>query len=371
MSFHQYKRFLAHADLKSLSAAEFSVAVVIANGINDRNPSRMRFSAAYLAENTPLHEDTCSRATRALVEKGIFSATRRGAREGTIYALLVECPAECKDETHHTKLEQLQLGIRSAQVSKLPVVETPCTDILQGVNDSCTDIVQVLIDIKNPIENSGENDESFAKTKPLSLSQTKDFSFEQFQAIVEKDDPYLVENRKTKNKRELTFNEASEIELAKAIISENPYRAYLVAKSVIAEAQEKKEINNPLGLIAWFFANNPRRLLGGLPGSKPRNHDFVTREPLKEQLNAVESESGSNARLQIKPKSYWSVMGELCSELKINYVDEFLGTIRERSLKEKHKEGRLDREAVIAAYDLHRDPAEHHANRYEMANNPF
>ena len=170
MSLHHYQRFISHIDPKSLTPAEFAVALVIANGINPKDPSKMRFSNAYLAEMTPFNENTCQRATKGLVEKGLFSGSRDRARQATLYTLLVECPAECKQQTHYTPKEH-------GERRNLSTIES-----VEKLNNSTPRPLTngLLIETIETIENNKKLVE--VHSEPVSVF---DFSMAEFQQILD------------------------------------------------------------------------------------------------------------------------------------------------------------------------------------------
>jgi hypothetical protein len=313
VSLHHYQRLVSHIDPKSLTPAEFAVALVIANGINDKDPSKMRFSNSYLAEITPFNENTCQRATKGLVEKGVFSRSRDKARQATLYALLVECPAECKKRTHYTAREHGERRYLSTFESAKELTNNTPRPLTDGL----------LIETIETIENNKKLVE--VHSEPLSV--VVDFSMAEFQQILDYSTEDSLDHR--------------------AVMSD-PERAYQIALIRIANTRAKQPVTSPKGLIKRIYETNPKSLLGGLPGTQPRNPDFVAVARRSQPLEPFTDRRG-----------YLELVTELCADLGVNYELEFGNSVRDRELRSKHLEGRLNLHAVRDAYNAVREPSDY------------
>lgn len=110
MSFRHLNRFQAHFDQASLKPTERLTAWALANSLNDKNPYGFNPTNAHLAKLTGNSEATVRRAVDLLVASGLFVQHRSGRGKAYSYALAVDCPAECRNPNHKSKLEKL-LGV--------------------------------------------------------------------------------------------------------------------------------------------------------------------------------------------------------------------------------------------------------------------
>jgi hypothetical protein len=116
----------------------------------------------------------------------------------------------------------------------------------------------------------------FAESKPAA----REFSYFEFLKILHSSDP-------TDGLQEAIY--------------QNPERAYEVALKLIDQVAAKEPVSDPVALIRWYYQTKPKALLGGAPGTNPRNPDF------KREALAVER------------GDYYEDIWHLCAYLEIDY----------------------------------------------------
>lgn len=306
MSIHHYNRLLAHADLSQLSPLDKLVAVFISEAINSKKPDLMRLSAAYIAETLDLSLEAVQKATARLTNQGIFtrnSDTRR-ARSGYVYALAVDCPADCKKaKAHKTALERENtvIGVENA-----------------GVIEDKKDSSSNFFTAQNGVTKQ-DNQDNQDLTENLTFSRVRNsFTYEQFVAVI----------------NAIADDFGTALNNDYAIVFENPEAAYENALSIIANST--RPVNSPTNYIGTIFRENPLRLLAEVPGSS------TARKP----KSANEG------------KSYLETVLPLAEKLGIDYENEFGNSVRERDLREAHLRGNLTEAYLETVYNSVREPHE-------------
>jgi hypothetical protein len=119
MTYHDKNRLTAHtADLK-LTATQLAVAKELADSLKLKNGT-IQLPASYLARQTGRTEKTTQLAIRALLELGIFTATRSSSHTARIYELAISCPPGCLNlEAHNSPIRLKRLAIRAIEAQKL------------------------------------------------------------------------------------------------------------------------------------------------------------------------------------------------------------------------------------------------------------
>jgi len=335
MAYQQANRVLEHPEapeLANLSLLARQLLLVIALKTNPTNPEKMRLSNAHLAYLTGATENAVQRATKALIECGAVSGKRERPRAATIYTLLLECPPDCsRKRNHYTPLE---LKERRSMTQSESVLE-PSKEVIESVISEGLSPLKVVTNkqlTNKQINKLNKQTVEFAERK-----RNSDFSLGEFVKLLD----------------EYDYPAGADLEAFSAITN-NPERAYEIALLRIEQTRAKKPVNRPNGLIKAILWNNPRSLLGGLPGTKPRNPDFIAPEPERE----------------LERRDYLDDVWHLCAYLDIDY-DEALATSTmenpdnpgkkipvERVLRKHWAAGTLSPEIVARIYNQVCDPDE-------------
>jgi len=121
MTYHDKNRLTAHLEHfgVKLSATQLAVAKEIADSLKLKNGT-IQLPASYLAKQTGRTEKTTQLAIRALLELGIFTATRATSHRARTYELAIICPDSCLHlEAHNSPVRLKRLAIKAKEAQKL------------------------------------------------------------------------------------------------------------------------------------------------------------------------------------------------------------------------------------------------------------
>jgi hypothetical protein len=138
MTYHDKNRLTAHTKELKLTATQLAVAKEIADSLKLKNGT-IQLPASYLAKQTGRTEKTTQLAIRALLELGIFTATRATSHKARTYELAISCPQECLHlEAHNSPIRLKRLAIRAREAQKLTGNSYPQEAQLTGNFDQLT-----------------------------------------------------------------------------------------------------------------------------------------------------------------------------------------------------------------------------------------
>ena len=138
MTYHDKNRLTAHTAHLKLTATQLAVAKELADSLKLKNGT-IQLPASYLARQTGRTEKTTQLAIRALLELGIFTATRASSHTARIYELTISCPDNCPNlEAHNSPIRLKRLAIRASEAQKLTGNSYPQEAQLTGNLDQLT-----------------------------------------------------------------------------------------------------------------------------------------------------------------------------------------------------------------------------------------
>lgn len=138
MTYHDKNRLTAHTAHLKLTATQLAVAKELADSLKLKNGT-IQLPASYLARLTGRTEKTTQLAIRALLELGIFTATRAHSHTARIYELAISCPPGCLHlEAHNSPIRLKRLAIRANEAQKLTGNSYPQEAQLTGNLDQLT-----------------------------------------------------------------------------------------------------------------------------------------------------------------------------------------------------------------------------------------
>lgn len=165
MSYHHHNRFREHYDQKTLSPSARILARDIANAL-DKDGRPFGASRDWWAKFAGLTHETTSRAIDELLTAGVFTATKKGKRSARVFALAVQCPANCSRlEEHNTPKE---LAAISRGVAEIAAPESPSSEV------------------ESPSSLATESPSSLATNKPLLINSSIDESNEKLVQLVKR-----------------------------------------------------------------------------------------------------------------------------------------------------------------------------------------
>jgi hypothetical protein len=119
MTYHDKNRLTAHLGDLKLTATQLAVAKELADSLKLKNGS-IQLPASYLAKTIGRTEKTTQLAIRALLELGLFTATRATSHKARTYELEISCPQGCLHlEAHNSPIRLKRLAIRASEAQKL------------------------------------------------------------------------------------------------------------------------------------------------------------------------------------------------------------------------------------------------------------
>lgn len=119
MTYHDKNRLTAHTGDLKLTATQLAVAKELADSLKLKNGS-IQLPASYLAKAIGRTPKTTQEAIRALLELGIFTATRATSHTARTYELAISCPQGCLHlEAHNSPIRLKRLSIRAREAQKL------------------------------------------------------------------------------------------------------------------------------------------------------------------------------------------------------------------------------------------------------------
>jgi hypothetical protein len=119
MTYHDKNRLTAHLGDLKLTATQLAVAKELADSLKLKNGS-IQLPASYLAKTIGRTEKTTQLAIRALLELGLFTATRATSHKARTYELEISCPQGCLHlEAHNSPIRLKRLAIRAREAQKL------------------------------------------------------------------------------------------------------------------------------------------------------------------------------------------------------------------------------------------------------------
>jgi hypothetical protein len=138
MTYHDKNRLTAHTAELKLTATQLAVAKELADSLKLKNGT-IQLPASYLAKQTGRTEKTTQLAIRALLELGIFTATRATSHKARTYELAISCPQGCLHlEAHNSPIRLKRLAIRAREAQKLTGNSYPQEAQLTGNFDQLT-----------------------------------------------------------------------------------------------------------------------------------------------------------------------------------------------------------------------------------------
>jgi hypothetical protein len=138
MTYHDKNRLTAHTAQLKLTATQLAVAKELADRLKLKSGT-IQLPASYLARQTGRTEKTTQLAVRALLELGIFTATRASSHTARIYELAISCPDNCPHlEAHNSPVRLKRLAIRAIEAQKLTGNSYPQETQLTGNYDQLT-----------------------------------------------------------------------------------------------------------------------------------------------------------------------------------------------------------------------------------------
>lgn len=115
MTYHDKNRLTAHTAHLKLTATQLAVAKELADSLKLKNGS-IQLPASYLAKQIGRTDKTTQLAIKALLELGIFTATRATSHTARTYELAISCPDSCLHlEAHNSPIRLKRLAIRSKE----------------------------------------------------------------------------------------------------------------------------------------------------------------------------------------------------------------------------------------------------------------
>jgi hypothetical protein len=119
MSYHDKNRLIAHTAHLKLTATQLAVAKEIADQLSLKQGNTQR-SGRYLGERIGRTEKTTQLAIKALIELGIFTATRGTSHTARTFELAINCSPDCPHLTaHNSPIRLKRLAIRASEAQKL------------------------------------------------------------------------------------------------------------------------------------------------------------------------------------------------------------------------------------------------------------
>lgn len=138
MTYHDKNRLIAHTKELRLTATQLAVAKELADSLKLKNGT-IQLPASYLAKQIGRTDKTTQLAIRALLELGIFTATRATSHTARTYELAISCPDTCLHlEAHNSPFRLKRLAIRAREAQKLTGNSYPQEAQLTGNLDQLT-----------------------------------------------------------------------------------------------------------------------------------------------------------------------------------------------------------------------------------------
>ena len=138
MTYHDKNRLIAHTKELRLTATQLAVAKELADSLKLKNGT-IQLPASYLAKQIGRTDKTTQLAIKALLELGIFTATRATSHTARTYELAISCPQGCLHlEAHNSPIRLKRLAIRAKEAQKLTGNSYPQETQLTGNLDQLT-----------------------------------------------------------------------------------------------------------------------------------------------------------------------------------------------------------------------------------------
>lgn len=138
MTYHDKNRLIAHTKELRLTATQLAVAKELADSLKLKNGT-IQLPASYLAKQIGRTDKTTQLAIKALLELGIFTATRATSHTARTYELAISCPDSCLHlEAHNSPIRLKRLAIRAREAQKLTGNSYPQEAQLTGNLDQLT-----------------------------------------------------------------------------------------------------------------------------------------------------------------------------------------------------------------------------------------
>jgi biotin operon repressor len=132
MTYHDKNRLVAHLGDLKLTATQLAVAKEIADQLSLKQGNTQR-SGRYLGERIGRTEKTTQTAIRALLELGIFIATRGTSHRSRTFELAINCSPDCLHlEAHNSPIRLKRLAIRAKEAQKVSGNSYPQETQLSG-----------------------------------------------------------------------------------------------------------------------------------------------------------------------------------------------------------------------------------------------